>query len=123
VEGFAGLSFAILLRNIDTNKQNRAISIGLCAFVTAWMLAGVIAFAVMGALAIDMSNVRLCFLRHWSAPLADGKQRGLWIGLGVASILIQLALVILAMRVVWPLQMPLAGKITCSIWFGLFTPS
>ena len=64
VEGFAALSFAILLRNIDTNKLNRAMSIALCGFITAWMLAGVIAFAVTGAFAIEMSNVRLCFLRR-----------------------------------------------------------
>ena len=58
VEGFAALSFAILLRNIDTNKLNRAIAVGLCGFITAWMLAGVIAFAVTGVLAVAAANVR-----------------------------------------------------------------
>ena len=64
VEGFAAISFAILLRNVDTNKRNKVMMIGLCGIVTAWMLAGVIAFAVAGDSAVAMSNVRLCLLRR-----------------------------------------------------------
>jgi FtsH-binding integral membrane protein len=64
VEGFAAISFAILLRNVDMDKLNRAIMIGLCGIVIAWMLAGGIVFALAGDLAVAISNVRLCLLRR-----------------------------------------------------------
>lgn len=58
VEGFAAISFAVLLRNVDTSKLNKALMIGLCGIVTAWMLAGIIAFALAGDSAVPVSSVR-----------------------------------------------------------------
>ena len=121
VEGFAAISFAVLLRNVDKQRLNQAV-IGFCVIITAWMLAGVIAFALASHAALAMSIVRICLLRGESAPLADGKQRGLFIGLGVVGILIELAVAATAVCLVQPLQMRLADKIQCSLLLCLCTP-